>query len=327
MTQKQSKLEKLENIIANARETMTSALWDLNREHFNNPEGRGRNLVRMRDDGRVSFCWDDATMRAGDPKHTGENEIVHMEFCNQNTDRKDIITLIHKEWEGRDTKGKTEEELFCEWLELEWEAFDASKKTEAILESDAFERRALEVLHSAEDETINGIANEDDALLARGMLGRGEEEDSAGKTYVISIDGQSATIQADNLQAAREAVEESIKEKRGDYGCENSTVSVDYSLAGEDGEELRGTFTLDPVEPDCSNEDGHDWRRPKWGLGENPGVTGHDGGVVIHEVCSRCRVRKVEDTWAQRQDTGEQGLHSLTYLPAEEPDEQDVEQD
>lgn len=43
----------------------------------------------------------------------------------------------------------------------------------------------------------------------------------------------------------------------------------------------------------------HEWQSPQWlgGVKENPGVWGHGGGVIVHEVCE-CGARKITDTWA-----------------------------
>lgn len=76
------------------------------------------------------------------------------------------------------------------------------------------------------------------------------------------------------------------------------------------------TITLDPREPDCDHPDGHAYASPHWllgGLRENPGVWGHGGGATITVVCLRCGLAKTTDTWAQRPDTGEQGLTSVSY--------------
>lgn len=76
-----------------------------------------------------------------------------------------------------------------------------------------------------------------------------------------------------------------------------------------------------PDEPDCTDGHEHDWRAPYsvlGGLRENPGVQGHGGGVVITEVCAHCGTYRVTDTWAQRSDTGEQGLRGVEYRDADD---------
>ena len=78
------------------------------------------------------------------------------------------------------------------------------------------------------------------------------------------------------------------------------------------------SVTLQPEEPSCTHEGGHDWQAPHEIVGgskENPGVWRHGAGVRIHEVCIHCGCGRVTDTWAQRPDTGEQGLTSIEYDP------------
>jgi len=118
--------------------------------------------------------------------------------------------------------------------------------------------------------------------------------------------------------AARQYVE------GGDWGDErHRTDWVDvwawrraYAL-DEDGEVVtlaldreRHTIELPPDEPECSEGRAHEWHER--------GVRGHGGGVIITEVCAHCGRYRIIDTWAQRPDTGEQGLESVEYR---EPDE------
>jgi hypothetical protein len=74
------------------------------------------------------------------------------------------------------------------------------------------------------------------------------------------------------------------------------------------------------AEPDCEAEE-HDWQSPYevvGGVKENPGVRGHGGGVIIKECCAHCGRYRFTDTWAQRRDTGEQGLRRVSYEDADE---------
>lgn len=127
------------------------------------------------------------------------------------------------------------------------------------------------------------------------------------------------TIQADSAaDALAEAVSNVV---RHNYSPINSTVYVDVIVRNTaTGEEDRETVTLEPDEPECS-EPNHDWQSPYdllGGCAENPGVWGHGGGVIMREVCAHCGVYRITDTWAQRRDTGEQGLVETTYEPADE---------
>jgi len=44
--------------------------------------------------------------------------------------------------------------------------------------------------------------------------------------------------------------------------------------------------------------------------------------VRYREVCAHCGAYRDTDTWAQDPETGEQGLTSITYLPADEQSEE-----
>jgi len=65
------------------------------------------------------------------------------------------------------------------------------------------------------------------------------------------------------------------------------------------------TIVLEPEEPKCSHEDGHDW--------VEIGLQGHGGGVIIRERCEHCGLVRVTDTWAQNPSNGEQGFTSVEY--------------
>jgi hypothetical protein len=85
---------------------------------------------------------------------------------------------------------------------------------------------------------------------------------------------------------------------------------------GETDEELSTTVVLDPVEPPCAADDGHDWQRPLaivGGNAENPGVRATYGGIVVDECCMRCGCRRTRDTNA----TSAHGtsFEQLAYAP------------
>lgn len=125
-------------------------------------------------------------------------------------------------------------------------------------------------------------------------------------------------------QAARRYVD------TGDWGEVDSTEWIDvYTYqkgCDADGDEVMigrvsHTVALHPEEPDCSAGDEHDWQSPHevvGGIEDSPGVWGHCGGVIIRTVCAHCGMYRIVDTWAQRPDTGEEGLESVRY---EDPDE------
>ena len=77
---------------------------------------------------------------------------------------------------------------------------------------------------------------------------------------------------------------------------------------------------IEPEEPDCSNDDGHDWQAPHeivGGMEENPGVIGHGGGVVIKKVCAHCGAYKIENTRDTDSATGTQ-FHSVEYKDSDD---------
>lgn len=88
-----------------------------------------------------------------------------------------------------------------------------------------------------------------------------------------------------------------------------------YNVDDED-DASSATVTLQPDEPACVDGTEHDWQSPYeivGGLKENPGVWGNGGGVKITECCMNCGCARVTNTWAQRPDTGQQGLRSISY--------------
>ena len=51
----------------------------------------------------------------------------------------------------------------------------------------------------------------------------------------------------------------------------------------------RVSVLLEPSEPECEHDDGHDWRRQLGGCDENPGVWGVGGAAIaIGDVCLHC---------------------------------------
>jgi len=123
---------------------------------------------------------------------------------------------------------------------------------------------------------------------------------------------ETASSAAVALAMARENVD------RGNYNDTEGTIWIDVNVScKETGESESDTVQLDEDEPDCESDGGvHNWQSPielVGGIKENPGCWGHGGGVIITEVCMHCGCKKTTDTWAQRPDTGEQGLTSVSY--------------
>jgi len=125
--------------------------------------------------------------------------------------------------------------------------------------------------------------------------------------YTIS-DGVSDTIaSASNIKEAMELAKEWLE--GGDYldPEDPKTVWVDATVKGGD-DTARVTVQFDPPVPICT-QGGHVWIEDF--------VRGHGLGVLVREYCCKCGVWRVTDTWAQRPDTGEQGLERVWYEAAD----------
>lgn len=149
--------------------------------------------------------------------------------------------------------------------------------------------------------------------------------------YEVRTEGADQSIEADSLEDAIRQAEEWLRD--GNWDTDKGTIWVHGYLieTDQDGEETVHDVdvTIDPPEPQCDHEDGHDWQSPLeivGGIRENPGVWGHGGGVTIQEVCVRCGCGKLTDTWAQDPETGRQGLRSVAYEPGKYPATTDSEQ-
>ena len=144
---------------------------------------------------------------------------------------------------------------------------------------------------------------------------------------IVYADDGNAKLYYEGLSAA-EAAKEYVDS--GDWGYRTETIWVDVHTwrlgLDEDGDEVRvdeesHSIALEVDEPECSDGQEHDWRAPYsvvGGIRENPGVWGHGGGVIMHEVCRHCGTYRVIDTWATDRETGAQGLRSVEYREADE---------
>lgn len=146
-------------------------------------------------------------------------------------------------------------------------------------------------------------------------------------------DDGNAEVEYPAARSGREAAEEYVADGDWNEVTETCWIRVASWRAGlylEDGEACEGevdgsrehhTIALDPEEPECTHAAGHDWQSPYELLGgceENPGCWGSGGGIVINKVCAHCGAYLVTDTWAQNPETGEQGLTSIEYRPADD---------
>lgn len=148
-------------------------------------------------------------------------------------------------------------------------------------------------------------------------------------TYtMLMLDGSGVTrtIAAADLDAAR--AEARAWAQAGDYDVVSTVwtdVRITWSSLDEDGDEVINedevtNIAIDPPEPPCAEGAGHDWQAPHaivGGLPENPGMWGHGAGVRLLRVCMHCGCGRHQDTWAQRPDTGAQGLDSVSYVRGE----------
>lgn len=123
------------------------------------------------------------------------------------------------------------------------------------------------------------------------------------------------TITASSCEEALEEARDGVE--RDNYSDAEGTLWITVRVRCElTGESDSDTVACDEEEPKCTGADEHDWQAPYeivGGLKENPGVFGHDGGLLINEVCLHCGLARQTDTWAQNPETGEQGLVSVRY--------------
>ena len=145
------------------------------------------------------------------------------------------------------------------------------------------------------------------------------------------VDDGNAEVRYRYASSGREAAE--LYVDGGDWGDRSETswigvyawqigymIDADGDLVILEIGREQHTIELPAEEPDCEEGHDHDWRSPHsvlGGLAENPGVSGHGGGVIIREVCAHCGRYRITDTWAQDRSTGEQGLRSVSYEEAD----------
>lgn len=142
------------------------------------------------------------------------------------------------------------------------------------------------------------------------------------------LDGVEKLVDAADIEKAKELAQAWAEDASWDTSEGTIWVAVHIfapDTSEEDGwyDELELQVTINPPEPDCTESE-HDWQAPVeivGGIEENPGVWGHGGGVVMHEVCLHCGCERITDTWAQNRETGEQGLESVRYDPGKYSDE------
>lgn len=169
---------------------------------------------------------------------------------------------------------------------------------------------------SVEEAAIDAAVEIDDRLEC---IADGEDLEIDGdRPWLLSWcdeSGYEEQIPTCSLAEARRIARERARE--GWEPCEE-TWWLDIEILCPVTREAEGTVTvqIDPTEPTCT-EATHDWEddgMPGFGAV----VTGHGGGVILRERCRHCGCTRTTDTWAQRMDTGEQGLRSVSYAAAED---------
>lgn len=150
-----------------------------------------------------------------------------------------------------------------------------------------------------------------------------------GEVYRVWQDGIVQELDATEERAATTEARDWVE--GGDYDRSGETYWVHATLQrSEDGgaswKDVRSLrVAIEPEEPECSS-DGHDWE-DDGAEGFGSVVRGNGGGVICRYRCPHCGWRRVEDSWAQDRETGEQGLHSTRYEEGEpevETDEEDA---
>lgn len=145
------------------------------------------------------------------------------------------------------------------------------------------------------------------------------EMDESNQWDLIEDGSTFATVEADDIESALALAADSVDPSN--YETDETMWVRVYARNRVTGECDSVKVQVDPPEPQCVRGASHDWRDPLsvvGGFRENPGVVGHGGGVLMRSVCACCRVYRIHDTWAQDRVTGEQGLQSVRYEPADD---------
>lgn len=141
--------------------------------------------------------------------------------------------------------------------------------------------------------------------------------------WILSESGYAyTTIEADTIEEALEEARNNVDPASysDEFQAAGGWIDVEARnlITGEGGSD---TVAVDAEEPPCADGHTHSW------VGgdaddDTPGsVVSNGGGVIVTDVCEHCGRYRVTDTWAQRPDTGEQGLTSVTYEEADETSE------
>ena len=121
--------------------------------------------------------------------------------------------------------------------------------------------------------------------------------------------GAQKTIEAATADEARAKAEVWLRD--GTWDTTDGTAYVSANVWGpvdadgvpiEDAPEEIDEWVevaIEPDEPECVDDEEHDWQSPRdvvGGIAENPGVWGKGAGVVIRSACVRCGCGRTVDT-------------------------------
>lgn len=147
--------------------------------------------------------------------------------------------------------------------------------------------------------------------------------DRVMSTYRVSDDGASDTIEADDMESAKEAAADLWQDGSWDSKC---LVDIRVAELDEDGDETGEVDWVqvecgdDPVAPDCTDDDGHEWVSPHsvvGGLDSNPGVWSKGGTTIVtRQVCQHCGLYRRETSYGAQRNPGQ--CDTIEYL---DPDE------
>ena len=147
--------------------------------------------------------------------------------------------------------------------------------------------------------------------------------EKAMKKFLLSDDQAREIIEAESMIAAKEQAEENWQNGDWDGKC---LVTVRVAELDEEEEETGEVEYIevecgdDPAEPECTDEDGHDWQADVevvGGIKDNPGVWIKGGTTMVCKTCCcKCGQYKRETHHGSQRNPGQ--VDQVEYLPADE---------
>jgi len=130
--------------------------------------------------------------------------------------------------------------------------------------------------------------------------------------YRISDDQCGEVIEATDMEDAKDTAANNWQMGDWDTKC---VIDVRVAELDEDGNETGNVDWVavecgdDPLEPECTSDDGHDWQSPYrlvHGLKENPGVFATGGTtLVIKTCCCNCGTYRTETKHGAQRNPGQ----------------------